>query len=312
MMLKLSDDFFFRRRYSIKDLSNPSTYIAGAGLVITTIEDFLIAYAENAPYSLDAVEKVAIVVRSADEVRAALSINPHMRPFMILLLNCTAISKPLLDAFHPVDRCAVGIICDDYNPAGSMINMINGFDSQDFKKFQMTSYGYVFTKIEHTDTIIQRYSEGFIADPFWCVIHADWDYAAFGSDLYISGLSTLLYQCRFISVNLLARMEKSPSTGKMYKFDYYRSGFRKEVLLSKDDIRFYNHGYAETRVVFSDMPDTQDAIARIRKFYDSKLPVADDGFSLATPVQNHLATGSPAMTPEWLHLIEDALRGGKR
>ena len=312
MMLKLSDDFFFRRRYSIKDLSNPSTYIAGAGLVITTIEDFLIAYDENAPYSLDAVEKVAIVVRSADEVRAALSINPHMRPFMILLLNCTAISKPLLDAFHPVDRCAVGIICDDYNPAEGLINMINRLDSQNFKDFQMTTYGYVFTKIEHTDTIISRYSEGFIADPFWCVVHADWNYSELADALSISELSTLLYQCRFISANLFARTEKSPSTGRMYKFDYYRSRLRKELFLSDESIAFINPGYAETRVVFSAMPATQNEIAQVRKFYDTKLPVSGDGFSLATPVQNHLATGSPAVTPEWLHLVEDALRGGRR
>ena len=190
--------------------------------------------------------------------------------------------------------------------------MINRLDSQNFKDFQMTTYGYVFTRIEHTDTIISRYSEGFIVDPFWCVVHADWNYSELADALSISELSTLLYQCRFISANLFARTEKSPSTGRMYKFDYYRSRLRKELFLSDESIAFINPGYAETRVVFSAMPATQNEIAQVRKFYDTKLPVSGDGFSLATPVQNHLATGSPAVTPEWLHLVEDALRGGRR
>lgn len=311
-MLKISDDFFFRRKHFVDDLSNPATYIKGSGLVVTNIEDLIATLAETAGCSFDAVEKVAVVARDAHEVQAALSINPHMRPFMIILMSCGAISKPMLDAFHPVDRCAVGIICDDYNPAEGLINMINRLDSQNFKDFQMTTYGYVFTKIEHTDTIISRYSEGFIADPFWCVVHADWNYSELADALSISELSTLLYQCRFISANLLARTEKSPSTGRMYKFDYYRSRLRKELFLSDKSIAFFNPGYAETRVVFSAMPATQNEIAQVRKFYDTKLPVSEDGFSLATPVQNHLATGSPAVTPEWLHLVEDALRGGRR
>lgn len=311
-MLKISDDFFFRRKHFVDDLSNPATYIKGSGLVVTNIEDLIATLAGTAGCSFDAVEKVAVVARDAHEVQAALSINPHMRPFMIILMSCGAISKPMLDAFHPVDRCAVGIICDDYNPAEGLINMINRLDSQNFKDFQMTTYGYVFTKIEHTDTIISRYSEGFIADPFWCVVHADWNYSELADALSISELSTLLYQCRFISANLLARTEKSPSTGRMYKFDYYRSRLRKELFLSEKSIAFFNPGYAETRVVFSVMPATQNEIAQVRKFYDTKLPVSEDSFSLATPVQNHLATGSPAVTPEWLHLIEDALRGGRR
>ncbi len=311
-MLKISDDFFFRRKHFVDDLSNPATYIKGSGLVVTNIEDLIATLAGTAGCSFDAVEKVAVVARDAHEVQAALSINPHMRPFMIILMSCGAISKPMLDAFHPVDRCAVGIICDDYNPAEGLINMINRLDSQNFKDFQMTTYGYVFTKIEHTDTIISRYSEGFIADPFWCVVHADWNYSELADALSISELSTLLYQCRFISANLLARTEKSPSTGRMYKFDYYRSRLRKELFLSDKSIAFFNPGYAETRVVFSAMPATQNEIAQVRKFYDTKLPVSEDGFSLATPVQNHLATGSPAVTPEWLHLVEDALRGGRR
>lgn len=311
-MLKISDDFFFRRKHFVDDLSNPASYIKGSGLVVTNIEDLIATLAGTAGCSFDAVEKVAVVARDAHEVQAALSINPHMRPFMIILMSCGAISKPMLDAFHPVDRCAVGIICDDYNPAEGLINMINRLDSQNFKDFQMTTYGYVFTKIEHTDTIISRYSEGFIADPFWCVVHADWNYSELADALSISELSTLLYQCRFISANLLARTEKSPSTGRMYKFDYYRSRLRKELFLSDKSIAFFNPGYAETRVVFSAMPATQNEIAQVRKFYDTKLPVSEDGFSLATPVQNHLATGSPAVTPEWLHLVEDALRGGRR
>lgn len=311
-MLKISDDFFFRRKHFVDDLSNPATYIKGSGLVVTNIEDLIATLAGTAGCSFDAVEKVAVVARDAHEVQAALSINPHMRPFMIILMSCGAISKPMLDAFHPVDRCAVGIICDDYNPAEGLINMINRLNSQNFKDFQMTTYGYVFTKIEHTDTIISRYSEGFIADPFWCVVHADWNYSELADALSISELSTLLYQCRFISANLLARTEKSPSTGRMYKFDYYRSRLRKELFLSDKSIAFFNPGYAETRVVFSAMPATQNEIAQVRKFYDTKLPVSEDGFSLATPVQNHLATGSPAVTPEWLHLVEDALRGGRR
>lgn len=311
-MLKISDDFFFRRKYFVDDLSNPATYIKGSGLVVTNIEDLIATLAGTAGCSFDAVEKVAVVARDAHEVQAALSINPHMRPFMIILMSCGAISKPMLDAFHPVDRCAVGIICDDYNPAEDLINMINRLDSQNFKDFQMTTYGYVFTRIEHTDTIISRYSEGFIVDPFWCVVHADWNYSELADALSISELSTLLYQCRFISANLLARTEKSPSTGRMYKFDYYRSRLRKELFLSDESIAFINPGYAETRVVFSAMPATQNEIAQVRKFYDTKLPVSGDGFSLATPVQNHLATGSPAVTPEWLHLVEDALRGGRR
>lgn len=311
-MLKISDDFFFRRKHFVDDLSNPATYIKGSGLVVTNIEDLIATLAGTEGCSFDAVEKVAVVARDAHEVQAALSINPHMRPFMIILMSCGAISKPMLDAFHPVDRCAVGIICDDYNPAEGLINMINRLDSQNFKDFQMTTYGYVFTKIEHTDTIISRYSEGFIADPFWCVVHADWNYSELADALSISELSTLLYQCRFISANLLARTEKSPSTGRMYKFDYYRSRLRKELFLSDKSIAFFNPGYAETRVVFSAMPATQNEIAQVRKFYDTKLPVSEDGFSLATPVQNHLATGSPAVTPEWLHLVEDALRGGRR
>lgn len=311
-MLKISDDFFFRRKHFVDDLSNPATYIKGSGLVVTNIEDLIATLAGTAGCSFDAVEKVAVVARDAHEVQAALSINPHMRPFMIILMSCGAISKPMLDAFHPVDRCAVGIICDDYNPAEGLINMINRLDSQNFKDFQMTTYGYVFTRIEHTDTIISRYSEGFIVDPFWCVVHADWNYSELADALSISELSTLLYQCRFISANLFARTEKSPSTGRMYKFDYYRSRLRKELFLSDESIAFINPGYAETRVVFSAMPATQNEIAQVRKFYDTKLPVSGDGFSLATPVQNHLATGSPAVTPEWLHLVEDALRGGRR
>ena len=311
-MLKISDDFFFRRKHFVDDLSNPATYIKGSGLVVTNIDDLIATLAGTAGCSFDAVEKVAVVARDAHEVQAALSINPHMRPFMIILMSCGAISKPMLDAFHPVDRCAVGIICDDYNPAEGLINMINRLDSQNFKDFQMTTYGYVFTRIEHTDTIISRYSEGFIVDPFWCVVHADWNYSELADALSISELSTLLYQCRFISANLFARTEKSPSTGRMYKFDYYRSRLRKELFLSDESIAFINPGYAETRVVFSAMPATQNEIAQVRKFYDTKLPVSGDGFSLATPVQNHLATGSPAVTPEWLHLVEDALRGGRR
>ena len=311
-MLKISDDFFFRRKHFVDDLSNPATYIKGSGLVVTNIEDLIATLAGTAGCSFDAVEKVAVVARDAHEVQAALSINPHMRPFMIILMSCGAISKPMLDAFHPVDRCAVGIICDDYNPAKDTIGMINRLDSENFKAFQMSTYGYIFTRIEHTDTIISRYSEGFIADPFWCVMHADWNYSGLADALSISELSTLLYQCRFISANLLARTEKSPSTGRMYKFDYYRSRLRKELFLSDESLTFINPGYAETRAVFSDMPTEQNEIAQVRKFYDTKLPVSEDGFSLATPVQNHLATGSPAVTPEWLHLIEDALRGGRR
>lgn len=311
-MLKISDDFFFRRKHFVDDLSNPATYIKGSGLVMTKIEELATSLAGDTPCPLDDVEKIAVIVHNGQEVQAALSISPYMRPFMIIMLSCGAISKPMLDAFHPVDRCAVGIICDDYNPAKDTIGMINRLDSENFKAFQMSTYGYIFTRIEHTDTIISRYSEGFIADPFWCVVHADWNYSELADALSISELSTLLYQCRFISANLLARTEKSPSTGRMYKFDYYRSRLRKELFLSDKSIAFFNPGYAETRVVFSAMPATQNEIAQVRKFYDTKLPVSEDGFSLATPVQNHLATGSPAVTPEWLHLVEDALRGGRR
>lgn len=312
-MLKLSDDFYFKRKYFVKDLSDPTTYLDGAGLIFTTIKNFLRAYDEYAPYSFENVDKVVIEVKHKEDVEAALSINPQMRPFIILLMTNAVITQTLLDAFYPADRCAVGIVASDLIPAKNTIEKINNINSENFKAFQSSTYGYIFTTIENVDTIIDRYSEGFIADPFWCIVHADWEYGGFGKDLRLEHLSQIIYQCRFIADNMIKRTAVSPATGSSYAYDYYRSKSRKEIAIYDRSISFMTHtSPTDTRVYFSDIPKTQKEIASIRKFYDTRLPVPSDHFSLATPVQNFDATGSPASTPEWLYLIEDALRGGRK
>ena len=116
-MLKLSDDFYFKRKYFVKDLLNPTSYLDGSGLIFTTIKNFLKAYDEYAPYSFENVDKVVIQIKHKEDVEAALSINPQMRPFIILLMTNLVITQAVLDAYYPVDRCAVGIVSSDWIPA---------------------------------------------------------------------------------------------------------------------------------------------------------------------------------------------------
>lgn len=311
-MLKLSDDFYFKRKNYVKDLTNVTSLLKGTGLLTLSVEDLLCSYEDEPTFKLENVDKIIVPVTTPEDVKNALAINPAMRPFMIIMLpDADHITKDLLDSFYPISHTSIAISKMIDEDICALIKKINNLASENFRKFQACTYGYLFTFISDTDKIIVQYSEAFISDPFWCIINAYWDFYSI-SNKTLQELEGILYQCRFIASNLLSREGYSPSANRPYRFDYYRSGSRKDLLLSSNKV-YLTDSTVHTETVNSlDQDQSQVQISLWRKFYDIIIPVPSDNFSLALPFQNYSITGSPASTPEFVHLIEDALRGERK
>lgn len=311
MSLKITHDFYFKRKHFIKDLLSVESLLKNTSILeFESFDVFANAVLRDGVIPLNDVGAIKVPAATEEEIELLLKINPDARPFLYVSVE----NPDVLKAYHSVPRMSL------YVEQSDVEKIVEGFP--DFKK--IVDIPCVFhVAVDSTNILELHYllSEPFLLSPQFCTADIDFNYMDLEPKTTVRTFEPIRWVASFVKNNIYGREEvlrfdnEDGSFSQIkFKFLPLQLSSAKRLYVSGEGAIGFKESFAPGQLFEIDAYHNKDCNYLSQKKIDEKRAIYDVKFTDACGIrnkafinilQNYKSLYNPAMIPAICYMLAD-------